>query len=424
MSEDRPSSAGPAFVAFALLGASIAAPMLVGLLAVDLTEDLALDDRQLGLAISAFWWVTAVAAPVGGRWIDRRGWPVGLYAGALLCTTGLLATAVLARSWPVLLVTMALSGLAYALCSPTSNLLVVTTVPRARRASALALKQTAPPLLTALAGATLPALAIWQGWRTAMSVGLVLPLVAVVGGRLLATPRTRVARTDEVVDTGAASVPKSGPTAAAGSSSSEHLRATRPLAQWRVVVAAGLGTVAVASVTGFSVLTLVAGGLDPVWAAAVVSVGSLLAVVARLASGGLLDRRAEDDLGLLLLMMTVATAALTLTGVGLVLGDGGPLSMVVVVVGVLCSLVSAWTWPALLLLVVVRAAEGAGAASGTLQLGSGVGSAVGPLVFGVLAHAGGRGWAWVFMAACTGVAWSVLRPPRAEPTAVPVEVRA
>ena len=39
-------------------------------------------DRQLGLMVSAFWLVTAVAAPLCGRWVDRRGWPVGRDLGA------------------------------------------------------------------------------------------------------------------------------------------------------------------------------------------------------------------------------------------------------------------------------------------------------------------------------------------------------
>ena len=80
-----------------------------------------------------------------------------------------------------------------------------------------------------------------------------------------------------------------------------------------------------------------------------------------------------------------------------------------VVTGVVASLVAAWTWPALLLIAVVRSSTGPGAASGLLQLGSGLGSAVGPLVFGLLSEAGGRGWAWLGMAALTVLASLLVR---------------
>ncbi len=396
---------GAGLLAFALLGTSVVMPTLVGLLAVDLTTDLGFGDSGLGLVVSAFWLVTAVLAPLWGRWIDARGWPLGATLGAVVATTCLLACVLLVGSWAGLLVVLAISGLAYALCSPTSNLLVVSVVPRPRQASMLGLKQTAPPLVAALAGATLPAVAHAHGWRTAMTLGLVLPLAALVGTRRLAAvaPAHRAP--------GCGGTPEHDGTQA-GVSPATVEDPPSPLRAMPVVVAAGLGTLSVATVTGFAVLTLVAAGLAPVPAAAVVSFGSLLAVLARIASGAYLDRRPVDDLRPLLALMVVAALALGAVAGG-ILGGGAAAPGVawdaLVVVGVVVSLVAAWTWPALLLLAVVRRSTGPGAASGLLQLGSGLGSAVGPLGFGVLSEAGGRGWAWLLMAASTAAAMALVR---------------
>ena len=381
---------GAGLLAFALLGTSMVVPSLVGLLSVDLTRDLDFGDTGLGLAVSAFWLVTAVAAPLAGRWIDRRGWPLGAVLGAVLTALCVAAAVLLVHTWVWLLVVLAVSGIGYALCSPTSNLLVMTAVPARRQASVLGFKQTAPPLLLAVAGATLPAVAHVHGWRPAMAVGLLLPAVVLLGVRLLVAAGT---------PTGAALADPAG-AATRPSSSDADVSRPAPLRPVHVVVSAGLGTLSVSTITGFAVLTLVGAGLPPVRAAAVVSVGSLLAVLARVGSSWYLDARPPSDLTPLRVVMGVAGLALCVVAAGTA-GEGVDW---LVVGGVVLSLVAAWTWPALLLLTVVRRAPGPGAASGLLQLGSGLGSAVGPMGFGLLSAAGGRSWAWLAMALSTAVA--------------------
>lgn len=398
---------GARLLAFALLGTSVAMPTLVGLLAVDLTADLHFGDSGLGLVVSAFWLVTAVAAPLCGRWIDARGWPLGATLGALVAVATLLASVLVVDSWAGLVVVLAVSGLAYALCSPTSNLLVVTVVARPHQASALGFKQTAPPLVAAVAGATLPAVAHAHGWRSAMALGLVLPVTVLLGTRRLAA-RAPAHRPPVPVPAAVPAAESAVPGAGPGPCPEE---APTPLRALPVVVAAGLGTFSVATVTGFAVLTLVAAGLSPVPAAGVVSFGSVLAVAARVAAGAYLDSRPARDVRPLLVLMAVAALALGAVGGGIlgasVLPGAGWDALVVV--GVVASLVAAWTWPALLLIAVVRSSTGPGAASGLLQLGSGLGSAAGPLVFGMLSEVGGRGWAWLAMAALTVLASLLVR---------------
>ncbi|WP_101523523.1 MFS transporter [Nocardioides houyundeii] len=422
----RPRGRPGGLLAFLLLGTAMAVPTLLGLLSVELTADLGLDDARLGLVVSAFWAVTAVAAPLAGRWVDGRGWPVGAWWGALITAASLLLCVLLVNSLPALLVVVALSGLGYAFASPTSNILVMAEVPPGRQASVLGLKQTAPPLLMTVAGAVLPALAHLHGWRPAMAVGLVLPL-AVAVGVLLARP-VGARRLPDGARAG------SPPGAARGCDATPDVDAA-PVAEAAtvgtaptlrvlpVVVAAGLGTFAVATLTGFAVLSLVSAGLRPVQAAGIVSGGSLVAVLVRVASGWWLDRRPLEDLTPVLGVMGAAVVALGLVAVGTLGLDSaggavpdGTLWQALVVVGVLLSLVAAWTWPALLLVTLVRRSAGPGAASGLLQIGSGVGSAIGPVGFGLLSAAGGRGWAWVLMAVATGAAMLLVRaagrPPR------------
>jgi MFS family permease len=381
-----------------LLATSVVVPTVVGLLAVELGDDLDLDDARLGLVISAFWAVTAVVAPLAGRRVDRHGWRMGVRWGSLVTAACLAGLVLLVDSWVGLLVVVAVSGIGYAFASPTSNILVMALVPPARQASVLGLKQTAPPVLMAAAGAVLPAVAHLHGWRVATALALVLPATA-----LLLVRRGR--RDESSARTSSATpVPRT---------QQERTRVRRALAP--MVVAAGLGTFSVATLTGFAVLTLVVGGLAPVTAAAVVSVGSMLAVVARVAAGRLLDRRPPSDVTPLLVVMGAAVASLLLVAVGAfgVERASGPVGMwqASIVAGVVIALVAAWTWPALLLIAVVRSSAGPGAASGLLQLGSGLGSAAGPLVFGVLSEVGGRGWAWTVMAVLTVLAMVLVRRP-------------
>lgn len=384
--------------AFVLLATSVVLPTVLGLLAVELEADLGLDDARLGLVVSAFWAVTAVAAPVAGRWVDRHGWQPGARWGALVTAVCVAGCVLLVDSWVGLAAVVALAGVGYAFASPTSNIVVMTLVPPARQASVLGAKQTAPPLLMAAAGAVLPAVAHLHGWRVATAVTLVLPAAVLLG--------VRQAR-------------RAGPAASAGSAprelrtSAQRRQARRRLAP--MVVAAGLGTFSVATLTGFSVLTLVSTGMGAVTAAAVVSGGSLVAVAARVAAGRFLDGRPPSDVAPLRVVMAVAALALFLVALGVLgqerTGGSGGLWGALVVAGVLLALVAAWTWPALLLITVVRSSAGAGAASGLLQLGSGVGSAVGPVVFGALSSAGGRGWAWAVMGGLTVVATALVRRP-------------
>ncbi|GGD06687.1 MFS transporter [Nocardioides daphniae] len=383
--------------AFVLLATSVAVPTVVGLLAVELEGDLGLDDARLGLVVSAFWAVTAVTAPLAGRWVDHRGWRLGALWGALTTATGLVLAVALVDTWTELLAVLALAGVGYAFASPTSNIVVMSLVAPGRQASVLGLKQTAPPLLMAAAGAVLPALAHARGWRTATATVLVLPVAALLLGSRLPRPRPPAASA-----VGASGLRTPG----------ERRRARRALAP--LVVAAGLGTFSVATLTGFAVVTLVAAGHGPVVAAGVVSVGSLVAVVARVAAGRFLDGRPASDVRPLLAVMGAAAVALLLVALGsygLGRAPGPGPWQVLVVVGVVISLVAAWTWPALLLIGVVRGSEGAGAASGLIQLGSGIGSAVGPAVFGLLSSVGGRGWAWATMGVLTVVAASLVRRP-------------
>src|SRR5690606_22795573 len=241
------------------------------------------------------------------------------------------------------------------------------------------------PLLMAAAGVTLPWLAHLLGWRAAMAAVLVLPAVVLLlawrGARGHRARSRSVSRSSPVVRRAERSV-------------------IAPMA-----VAAGLGTFSVATITGFAVLTLVSAGLSPVVAAGVVSGGSLLAVVVRVAAGRFLDTRPASDVTPLLAVMALAGITLGLVAVGVTgldAGEGaGAPWRAVVVAGVVLALVAAWTWPALLLITVVRTVSAPGAASGTVQLGSGIGSAVGPSAFGALSDSGGRGWAWAAMAVAT-----------------------
>ncbi len=296
-----------ALLALVLLGTAIVVPTLVGLLSVELSTDLEFGETGLGLAVSAFWAVTALAAPVAGRAADVRGWPHVAALGAVVTGGCLVGAAILVDSWAALVVVMMLAGVGYALCSPTSNLLVVRMAPLRRRASVLGFKQCAPPLLMAVAGASLPAIASRHGWRWSMALGAVLPIAVLAALGWLRAVGAAARRSGDA-GTSRASDP-------CGRAAPPRWRRCAPCRSWRPP---GLGTLSVATLTGFAVSSP---SSPRAWTASrrlpVVSAGSLAAVLVRLLSGGYLDSRPVDDLRLLYVVMGLAVLALALVGIGL-----------------------------------------------------------------------------------------------------------
>ncbi|RLK24103.1 putative MFS family arabinose efflux permease [Micromonospora sp. M71_S20] len=328
---------------------------LLGGLAVQMGEDLGFSPAGLGLAVSVYFGVGALASVPSGVLAERHGPTVVARAGILLSAACLLAVAGLARSYPVLLGLLALAGTANALGQLASNATLARHVPARRQGLSFGVKQAAIPVATLLAGAAVPTVALTAGWRWAF--------VAAAGAALAALP----------------AVPAREPRPARTAAPTRAGRATAALV---VVGAAGTFAAAAANALGTFVVDSAAGrGLSPGLAGLTLTLGSAVCVAARIVVGWLADRRATGHVALIAGMLVVGAA-----GLGL-LAAAGPVPLVA---GVLLGFGLGWAWPGLMTFAVVRLhPQAPAAATSVTQTGVYAGGCLGPLGLGaVAAHAG------------------------------------
>jgi MFS family permease len=327
---------------------------LVGGLAVQLGDDLGFSPAGLGLAVSVYFGVGALASVPSGALTERYGPAVVARAGILLSAGCLLAVAVLARSYPILLALLALSGTANALGQLASNAALARHVPARRQGLSFGAKQAAIPVSTLLAGAAVPTIALTVGWRWAF--------VAAACAALAALP----------------SVPDGAPVPGRRAT----VRAGGGTAGLVVVgMAATLASAAANALGTFVVDSSVGRGLAPGLAGLTLTLGSAVCVAARVGAGWLADRRATGHVALIAAMLVVGAAGLGLLAVA------GPLPLVA---GVLLGFGLGWAWPGLMNFAVVRLHPRAPAAATSItQTGVYAGGCLGPLGLGATAaHAG------------------------------------
>ncbi|MEU9739514.1 MFS transporter [Micromonospora chersina] len=337
---------------------------LVGGLAVQMGDDLDFTPARLGLAVSVYFGVSALASVPSGALVERYGPAVVARAGVLLSAGSLLAVAGLARSYPMLVVLLALSAAANALGQLASNAALARHVPAHRQGLSFGLKQAAIPVSTLLAGAAVPTVALTAGWRWAFVVAALAALAA-----LPAVPpaeRDRVRR-------------------AAGGPAG---RATTALVV--VGVAATLAAAAANALGTFVVDSAAGRGLSPALAGLTLTLGSAVCVAARVGAGWLADRRETGHVALIAGMLVVGAVGLALLAVS------GPVPLVA---GVVLGFGLGWAWPGLMNFAVVRLHPQAPAAATSItQTGVYAGGCVGPLGLGAIADTLGYPTMWLVAA--------------------------
>ncbi|MDG4803452.1 MFS transporter [Micromonospora sp. WMMD980] len=334
---------------------------LVGGLAVQLGDELGFSPTGLGLAVSVYFGVSALASVPSGALVERYGpapiarLAIGLSAGSLLAVAGL------ARSYPVLVALLALSAAANALGQLASNAALAEHVPAHRQGLSFGVKQAAIPVSTLLAGAAVPTVALTAGWRWAFVVA-----AGAAAAALAAVPRagrdrrTRTRPAGRGGGTGALVVVGLAATLAAG--------AANALATFLVDSSAGRG-------------------LPPALAGLTLTLGSAVCVLARVGVGWLADRRAGGHVGVVAGLLLAGSVGLLLLAVS------GPAPLVV---GVVFGFGLGWSWPGLLNFAVVRLHPQAPAAATSItQTGVYAGGCFGPLGLGALAGAAGYPAMWL-----------------------------
>ncbi len=148
---------------FTSLAAS-ATPVLAPMLAVDL----GVPPRWIGVFVGLVYVGAMTASLLAGEAIGRVGPIRASQVCVVLCAGGVAAIALLPAGAAGLLIAAALLiGVGYGPITPASSQVLVRTAPPSRMALTFSIKQTGVPAGAALAGALLPGIALFAGWRVA-----------------------------------------------------------------------------------------------------------------------------------------------------------------------------------------------------------------------------------------------------------------
>jgi MFS family permease len=364
----------PAVAATLLIAFSGSLPMmLTGALGVQLRAELGFGTAALGLVVSVYSVAAAATASVVGGLVDRFGWRRTLLVAAYVVTASLMGTALLADAWWILVVCIGLGGAGHAIGIPSGNLAIVDEVPIHRRGLLFGLRQAGVPAAMAMAGLSVPLIALTIGWRWAYLLAVVGPVAAAL---FVTRARPRVA----VV------------------SKPPQPRFMNPgLAFGLFMLVSFIGAMLANSSAAFLVSSLVEDGVSEASAGFVLMLGSGVGLMARVGSGFLADHRGGSA-GLPLI-----AAMLSIGAVGfLLLSTGHP---VAAILGVILAFGGATGWFGLSHLVAVtHNPTRPGAASGMMLTGGFAGGAIGPALFGVAAEQWSFSVAWLAAGATTLVA--------------------
>ncbi len=369
-------------VATTAMASSMLSLYAVSALAPSLVDDLGLSRTRVGELVTATFAVAAVLSLVAGHLVDVTGARRGL-AVLSATVTAALSGASFAGSYAALLAVLALAGIGQALANPATNVLLARTVPPARRALAIGLKQSGVQLSAFAAGLVLPAVAHTIGWRAALRCAAIVPII------LLAL----VWRT---VD--ADSRPVSGQQAAghaarpAGTARGSWWRWSRPSTwlAWLMAYSALLGTALAAVNTYLPLYASQRLGLGGWASGAALAAFGLSGLFGRITWTRWADRMPEATM---LLGSLSAAAAVSVPLVWL----AAPVWPALVWLGAAGIGGTATGANAVSMLAVVRRGGATGHASGLVSLGFFSGFVLGPTVFGLLADSFGYGWAWLWV---------------------------
>ncbi len=382
----RAGLAGLVTAALAVTAVTNLAPLLSSGLAVQIRDDFDFDETALGLTIGSFYLVGALGSALSGRIVERVGPQVALRCTALATSAVLFGTGVLAGSWVLLTLFVALAGMTNAFAQPATNLYIARGVRPDRQGIAIGIQKSGIPAAALLGGLAVPVLGLTIGWHWAFIAGAGLALAASARVPPVASrPIGPAPQGPAQPATGKSGRPAgpTGPVEAAPAQPDVPVRLLVVLATATGLAASGSG-----SLSGFFVVSSVETGVSEAGAGILLGIGSLIGIAARLVLGVGADRGSLSAWKALTVMFLVAAAAFA----GIATG-----SQALLMAAIPFAFSTAFAWPGLYHLAVVRANPSApGAATGITMTGSFTGAVGGPLVFGLLADHASYGWAWGF----------------------------
>ncbi|WGV19394.1 MFS transporter [Pseudomonas putida] len=327
-------------------------PVLPGLLGVGFVE--------LGVALAVFNIVSAlVQAPLGYA-VDHYGARKVLKAGLLLGSFSFLLVAV-SPGYTLLLVAMALAGLANGVYHPADYALLANGIEQGRLGRSFSIHTFAGFLGSAVTPAVFLGIAAVCGTQAALAAGAAVGLAALL---LISVPGSGVYQ-----------VARPAITASAGPATARVRLFTPMLGVLTVLFM--LLNLSTSAIEKFSVAALVQGqGLTLAWANTALTAFLLSSAVGVLCGGALADRTRRHGL-VAALAFALAAALTALVALGLLRGWG--LVVVLGAIGLLTGIIA----PSRDMLVKAAAPSGAeGKAFGLVSTGFSIGGALGPVAFG------------------------------------------
>lgn len=140
-------------------------------LAPEIARDFGIPARLVGVFIGLLYIGSMTASLASGYFIARHGAIRVSQICVLICAAGITLVALLPSSAaPLLVLAPIVIGLGYGAITPASSEVLARTAPPRRLALTFSIKQTGVPGGAAIAGATLPPLALSIGWRPALLI--------------------------------------------------------------------------------------------------------------------------------------------------------------------------------------------------------------------------------------------------------------
>jgi len=342
----------------------------LGSLAVLVREDLRFSEARLGAMVAIFFAFAALASAPVGRISDQVGAPRALRMGLTAAAVALAAMSVATRWWQLPLA-LTVAGVGHAILQVASNRLLSDDVTPGIQGLAFGIKQSAIPIATMTAGASVPVIGTQLGWRWTYGIAAAVALLVLLLQRRPGAARRRAAhKTLAGADSGGSY--RSGSTVDRDDSERFTRRELLLLA-----FAVGLAAAAANTLPAFLVGFAVHAGTAVNQAGVILTVASAAGLLARVVVGRLADLRGATDLAwaaLLLVAGSLAFAAIPLAHTG---------PAVLWVAGCV-AFACGWGWPGLVTFIVVRKnARTPASATGVVQSGVFAGAVVGPLLFGV-----------------------------------------
>lgn len=347
----------------------------ISALAPLIAADLGLSSGRLGILAFFTFGAAAISAIMTGRLVDHwtaRRMEVLLFVGAGISLV-LIASA---TSFAVLIAAMVMSGVAQSASNPLTNKLISLHVKRGRQGTVVGIKQSGVQVGQFFAGAALPSLAQYVGWRWSVSACLLLVGFGMVLA-LIAQPARSVQMSVGSDNEG----PGGG-----------HNLPIRRLAIYTFCNGALVATVNVH-------LPLYAHegvGLSPAFAGALAAIIGGLGIVGRVAWARIAERHRTYVRPL------KGLAVVSLMAVGLLWAASVFGGTITLLLGTVMYAASALPGNAVAMFAVIREAgrQKTGSATGTMMLALYLGFTFGPWMFGLLTDAfDGYTAAWLFAVA-------------------------